>query len=262
MLWIRRREVPGAALVSVLWVTSTVQVITAPLGYWYTMGPWYVLSVLASCAVLAAILDARNWTYRTQAIVCVLILLMVPALVRPMTRVVAPPDAVERLARGMSQLSLMDWLAERAGDDPVACVVPHHPVKASNLWPRFWEPWLYRRAVPDEIGLQLRGRFYNDLASGSAAIVHWNPFPEQTGVDNLIAWSVDRHILSTHDADDLARELARSYRMVEWTRPVPPEVQGNRFLVRRNVTLDGSVRVLSDELITGWRQPRAPKRSH
>lgn len=246
-LWKGRKIFCGSEALLVLWGTATVSAILNPQKMEHTLGPWLALSFIVSAAALAD-LTARTGSGGKRVALLLLFLLFITQAEPTLERLQDPSDIRDDLAQAQSGFQLINWLSEIAKGDPVMCVPPFHPIFAPNAW-EMWNVIYYCYIREPEINFELEPRLKAIVVSGKAAVLEWDAWPKEAEAPNLLAYLVDRKFISAQEAPQLAEDLCRSYRLVQWQGPLTDEFGGGRFLVRRDRKLDGRVRMLDDSLI-------------
>src|SRR5450759_690241 len=111
------------------------------------MCPWFALSVLGTGSLVSALvqhgdaLAGRRWS--TFTLVAVAASAFGSSSVIPKVPLLISPSRIISEGRTTgSQLRLMDWLGEISRTGPAVCVVPCHPIRATNAW-RSWDAWAY-----------------------------------------------------------------------------------------------------------------------
>jgi hypothetical protein len=246
-LWKSRNLYYGSMKLLVLWCAAMISAILNPQKMEHTLGPWLALSFIAAAAALG------NWAVQTGlagkrlALLIVFLLFITQAI--PNLEMLQDPSSVSAdLANAGSGLRLINWLAEIADGEPVICVPPFHPIFAPNAW-EMWNVIYYCYIRDAEVNFMLEPRLKATLMSRKAAVLGWDPWPKEAGAPNILAYLVQRKFISAEEAPRLAEDLCRSYRLVKWPGPLTDEFGGGRFLVRRDIKLDGRVRMLDDSLI-------------
>ncbi len=246
-LWKARNLFRGSTALLVLWGTATISAILNPQKLEHTVGPWLALSFIVSAAALAG-LTARTGSNGKRLALLLLFLLFITQAKPTLERLQDPSDIRDSLAQAKSGFQLINWLSEIAKGDPVMCVPPFHPIFAPNAW-EMWNVIYYCYIRDREINFELEPRLKATVMSGKAAVLEWDAWPGEAEAPNILAYLVDRKFVSAQEAPQLAEDLCRSYRLVQWQGPLTDEFGGGRFLVRRNIKLDGRVRMLDDSLI-------------
>jgi hypothetical protein len=127
-------------------------------------------------------------------------------------------------------------------------VPPFHPIFAPNAW-EMWNVIYYCYIRDPKTNSELEPHLKATLMSRKAAVVEWDAWPKEAEAPDILAYLVDRKFISAEEAPQLAEELCKNYRLVQWQGPLYDYFGGGRFLVRRNLRLDGRVRALADSLI-------------
>ena len=263
LLWGNRKADAGQAALATLWLAATVAVILNPLRNAYTMCPWFVLSVLATGALASAALKlvdlraGQRWCVFTLVAVAAAALgsseniPKVPKFYQP-SRIVQEGRAID------PELRLIDWLGEVARSGPVMCVVPCHPVRAANAWP-VWDAWVYFLDSHNaELNRRLTAGLADMLQSGTPSVIEWDPWPEKSTCANILRYAEQRGLVPAERLDEIAAALRGRYQLVRWSEPIPAVYGSGRFLVRRDIPLDGRVIAVDGGVVTNWRQEVPP----
>ncbi len=247
-LWKSRSRVPVCWTLILFWGTATVSAILNPQKLEHSTGPWLALSFIVATAALSGVLSTGTGIGSRRLFVLIVVLLFA-GQADPVVTVFNDPSQVrDDFAQARSGLRLIDWLSETANGRPVACVPPFHPIFAPNAW-NMWNTVYYCYIREPEINRELEPHLEQTLLSNKAAVVQWDPWPTEAGVPNTLQYLVDRQFASAEELPGLAADLAGNYRLVQWLGPIDEEFGGGRFLVRRDIKLDGRVEILDDSLI-------------
>jgi len=247
-LWRARQSQQGSKTLIVLWAAAAVSAILNPMKFEYTLGPVLGLSCIAATPALSACWSKlpRPAGHRAYSLA---IGLLFGTLLLPSVSVLAEPelsrDSIEEMRSG---LKLVDWLDKAANGGPVACVAPFHPIRSPNAW-RMYNVIFYCYVRDPGLNAMLDPDMAGMLRSGRAAIVQWDAWPEESGQPNILQYLVHREFVPESEIAAFAGELKEKYRLVEWDGPLPEEFGGGRFLIRRDIPLDGEVSPLDDSLI-------------
>jgi hypothetical protein len=247
VLW-RARPLSGSTTLVVFWLTATVSAILNPQKLEHTLGPWLALSFVLAAATIAASLPRAPETGKQRIYVALLLLLFFNQADPNITTLKDPAGIGTTIRQADSGLRLVNWLARVANGNPVVCVPPFHPIFAPNAW-EMWNVIYYCYIRDPQMNLELEPHLEETLRSKKAAVVEWDPWPGEAEAANILQYLVDRKFVAPEQVRSLAEELSRSYRLVQWIGPLPEEFGGGRFLVRRDIRIDGQVRVLDDSLI-------------
>ncbi len=247
-LWRCRARIAGNTALVVLWGTATVSAILNPQKLEHSLGPWLALSFIVAAGALSGSLTGRTEAAGKRVHMLLVLLLFITQVAPDVNRLQDLPEIQSSLAQAESGLQLINWLSEVGNGDPVACVPPFHPIFAPNAW-EMWNVIYYCYIRDPQMNAELEPHLEDTLLSKKTAVVEWDPWPKEAEVPNVLQYLVDRKFISAEKLPQLAEEMRKSYRLAQWLGPLDEEFGGGRFLVRRDIRLDGRVRVLDDSLI-------------
>ena len=231
--WTRR-------IVVILLAIATISAVLNPQKNPYTLGPWLALSFIVMTAALsqwrAMGADSRKKRLYTFSLGFLFTMQIWPS----MTRLADPSSIRAATAELVSQFALVNWLESVTNGRPVACVVPYHPIRASNAW-HMWNAHYYCYISDPALNLEINPDFENTLQSGQLSIIQWDAWPKASQQSNILQYSISRGLIDKRRVAVVAERLSKNYRMVQWAGPLPEEYGGGSFLLRHDIKLDDRV---------------------
>lgn len=232
-----RRERPLLTAALIIWATALASAALSPQKIAYAQGAWLMMSAMLLGPGLRW-LEARAGRY--TAIGLIVGLCAVPPLAGKDGWLARGGDGIAAFRAGYaSQLDLIDWLDQVAARGQVMTVAPYHPIRAAKGW-SVWLSWDYAY-LSRNLGAALDPHVVQRLKAGTAKVIQWDAWNQTIEEHDLMHWLVSRRYIGRDEVGPLSAELARSYRTVQWNRPLPRPYGGGRFLVHRSIQLDDRV---------------------
>jgi len=239
----RRERSPVAFMLAAFWLATTALAILVPFTLPYALGLWFALGFVLAARLASRILPSPASPAGQRVYAAAVGVLGLPPLLGPgVVRLIHSPPPIR------SELALIDWLHEVADGGKVAAVAPYHPIKAANAW-QLWNPRWYCYLRDPAFNRELNPGLADMLRSDTARIIQWDPWPEASGFRNVLGYATAYGFLTRREAQAVALGLRRNYHFVRWNGPLAGRWGGGRFLVLRDVPLDGRVVVLPDARI-------------
>ncbi len=248
ILWRGHNSIEGGRALVVLWITALISSILNPTKLDYTLGPLMAISLIVGSATLTFLLNPANSLGNRRVYIFAFSLLFFTQITPNLPVMRNPASVRDIIAEGISELQLINWLDKTAGDNPVACVSPYHPVRAPNAW-HMWNSLYYCYVRDPQLSSELNPDLLKGLLSQRPAIIQWDPWPSEADVSNILEFMADRKFVSTPGMIALAGELKRDYVLVQWPHPLPQAFGGGRFLIRRDISFENDIRRLDDSLM-------------
>ena len=266
VLWARRAGNPRTVTILIMWLTGTIALLAMNAGgARYSMGPWLALSTTLAAGLAVGLTVGPALRRRLHWWVFAACLINLQPLIGPLSLVKRPKMAAQRMHELGSQLELVDWLDAVNRGGTVLCVVPYHPIRAHNPW-GMWDAHAYCYLRDPALNHELATNIKGVLRSSAATVIQWDPWPVNSGYSNILQHAVARGLLSADQLPQILSRITATYQIVEWARPLPtgPYIYGGgRFLLRRDIPLDGRVRLLDQTIVRRWDLvlPMAPSSS-
>ncbi len=244
-----RDSSPRRKALTLLWCAATVSAILNPQKMEHTLALWIALSILMAAIAFHEI-ALRLGRTRGRKVSIFLTCLLFWSLFIPNFPANFDPSELAMASRQMhSGLELLDWLDRTAKGDYVACVPPFHPIAARNAW-SLWNVIYYCYIFDAATNREISPGLVNMLESGKAAIIEWDPWPEESNCGNILKYLVTRDFLSREQAGTLAKQLRDRYELVQWDKPIVESFGTGKFLVRKGIPLNGPVSRLDPAMIS------------
>ena len=247
--WRKTNRPLAVTALTVMWMAATAAQLLNPQKMNYTLGPWLVVSLALAVVAIEDLLSGEAGPARNRWVALSLAIVGLSAFGKPQELLRGPALAGD-VRQLVSQLHLVDWLGEVAGAGPVMCVTPYHPIRVANAWP-VWNAWVYCGVASPALSQRLNADLETNLSSGRPTVIAWDPV-RRSRLPNVLCYATDKGGIPLDRMPALAARLAAHYRLVEWAQPLPPEISGGRFLIRRDVPLDNRVTPLNDDTILHW----------